>query len=144
MLFVGLLVDSVLESVSEEMLLCEINSALLIENSERTNVVVMPLFRMRKVFMLLYRILWLIKELTDLYIIFFLNYRDDLLEGRSVTRIFFIYVTSQVFAHCTLDVHILQILDVSHILTGFWIFTLIMSALDFAWIINALILTNIF
>lgn len=99
---------------------------------------------MRKEFMILFRILGLIKELADLNIIFLLNYRDDLLEGRSVTRIFLIYVVSHVFAQSTLDVNVLQILDIRHILTRFLVVTHKMSALDFAWLINALILTNIF
>jgi len=99
---------------------------------------------MWKEFMLLFRILGLVKELADLYIIFFLNYRDDLLEGRSMTRIFFIYVPSHMLAHSTLDVHVFQILDISHILTWIRIITHKMSAFDFAWLINALILTNIF
>ena len=94
--------------------------------------------------MVLFRILGLIQELADFNIIFLLNYRDDFLEGRGVTRIFFIYVVGHVFTQCALDVNVLQILDIRHILTRFLIVTHNLSALDFAWLINALILTNNF
>lgn len=99
---------------------------------------------MWKEFMVLIRILGLVKELADFNIIFFLNYRDDFLEGWCVSRIFLIYVVSHVLAQGALDVNVLQILDIRHILTSFLIVTHKMRALDFAWLINALILTNNF
>jgi hypothetical protein len=53
-------------------------------------------------------------------------------------------VVSHVLAQGALDVNVLQILDIRHILTSFLIVTHKMRALDFAWLINALILTNNF
>lgn len=45
-LLVDLLVNRVIETISEQMLLSEIHTALLIENAQWTNVVVMQLFGM--------------------------------------------------------------------------------------------------
>jgi hypothetical protein len=69
--------------------------------------------------MLLLRILWLVEELTHLDIVFFLNDGDHLLEGRSVTWVFVINVPGQVFAHRTLYVNVLEVLDIRNRLTQF-------------------------
>lgn len=86
----------------------------------------------------------LVEELADLDVVFFLDDRDYLLQGGGVTRVFVINMPRQVFAHGTLYVNVLEVLDIWDSLTQFLSIISKLCALDFAWLINALILTNIF
>lgn len=54
----------------------------------------------------------LVEELADLDVVFFLDDRDYLLQGGGVTRVFVINMPRQVFAHGTLNVNVLEVLDI--------------------------------
>lgn len=94
--------------------------------------------------MFLFSFLSFVKELADLNIIFLLNNGNHLFERRCVPRVLVVHVWIQIFTHDTLEIYVGQILYIWFVFLYFLIIIQNLSGLDFTWIFDVLILTNIF
>ena len=86
----------------------------------------------------------MVKELADRNVVLLLNNGNHLFQSGGMSGILIFGMWVKVLTHNTLNIHILEMLQVGNILGQFFVFTQNLSTLDFTRFINTLILTNLF